>query len=793
MNALLRDVRTGVRSLWSARGISAAAIVVLALGIGANIAIFAVVDALLVKPLPFRDPGSLALVFEHLASRRSVRLMVSAPAYVDLRGETAAFDGVEALARTAGSLDRGDHADGVTVAHATSGLLPLLGTQLPIGRGFVEGDSSVALLSEPLWRTRFAADPGIVGRQIQLDGVARTIIGVLPRALTPFFPGDIWTPLSLTREQLQPDRREYGLVLVLARLRAGLGTAQERLDGLTAQLREANPLSGRSGFEVAPLREVFLGELRPGLLVLMGAVGFVLLIACANVANLLLVRAATRQRELALRAALGAGRAELARQLVVEGVVLALAGGALGVLIALWAIELLAPLGSDAIRSSLIEIDARALGFALVVSLVAGAAAGLVPAIQATRPDLASQLKDGARRFSSGKGRRVRDALVVAEVALALVLLFSAAHELRAYRTLLRTDPGFDAPGALSMAVSLPPSATPGEQEAFFTALVARARTLPGVEAAGFVIHLPLGGAQSHWHFDVEGPGGHGSGHVVEYLQIHSPGTLAALRVPLVEGRDFAADETAPVVLVNQAFARRYFAGESAVGKRVRPYSFHFEDASGRRYWPLDAPRWFTIVGVAADVRQTRLSLEPRPEVVLPLQQFPVPEGALVVRGGTPAHLEALLASLAPEVAAQEIAPLDQIVRASTAQQRDPMILLVLLSLLALLMAGMGVYGVMSWVVAERGRELSIRMALGAESLHMWRLILGQGLLLAASGVALGIAASYGLSRAHLAPALDPGVCVALSAVLLFAALLASFVPARKAARIDPRTAFRLD
>ena len=793
MSALLRDLRTALRSLRRARGLTAAAVAVLALGIGANTAIFAVVDALLVKPLPFRDPGSLALVFEHLAPRRPVRLLVSAPAYVDLRGETAAFEGVEAVARTAGSLDRGDHADGVTVAHATPGLLPLLGVaQPPLGRGFVEGDGAVALLSEPCWRARFAADPAIAGRQIQLDGVTRTIVGVLPRAITPFFPGDLWTPLSLTADQLQPDRREYGLVLVLARLRSDPAQAQRSLDALSTRLREAHPLSGRSGFEVAPLREVFLGELRPGLLALMGAVGFVLLIACANVANLLLVRAATRQRELAVRAALGAGRLQLGRQLVVEGIALALAGGALGVLIALWAIELLAPLGSDAIRSSAIEIDARALAFTLAVSLAAGAAAGLVPALQATRPDLAAQLK-GVPRFPSGRGRRVRDALVVAEVALSLVLLLAAAHELRAYRTLLRTDPGFEARGAISMAVSLPPDATPAAQQAFFSGLVARARTLPGVEAAGFAIHLPLDGGQGSWHFDVEGPGGHGSGHVVDHLQIHSPGTLAALRVPLLQGRAFSAREQEPVALVNQAFARRYFSGESALGKRVRPYRFHFEDAAGRRYWPLDEPRWFTIVGIVADVRQSRLSLEPRPEVVLPLQQFPVPEGALVVRGGTGADLERLLARLAPEVASQGVRPLEQVVRDSAAQQRDPMILLVLLSLLALLMAVMGIYGVMSFVVAERGRELSIRLALGAESTEMWRLLLGQGLSLASGGVVVGLAASAVLARFHLAPALEPEVCVALSAALLLAALLASAIPARKAARIDPRTAFRLE
>jgi predicted permease len=784
MRPIAEDARFALRSLLRSKALSAAAVGVLALGIGANTAIFSVVNALLIRPLPFRDPERLALVFETLAARRSVRLTVSAPAVEDLRA-SGAFEQLAAVARTAGSLDLGDRAVPVTVLQASAEFLPLLGATLQLGRAFAEGESDAAIVSDELFRSELRADPALLGRPIALDGVRRRVVGVLPARLGAFFMGDVWTPLALTPEQLGADRREYGIALVLARLRPD---STARVNQLAARLREQYPESGRSGFQILPLREAFVGELRPALLLLLLAVGLVLLIACANVANLLTARAAARQRELALRAALGADRATLARQLLVEGLVLAAAGGTLGLLLALWGIELLVPLGSEAIQTAGVEVDGRVLAFAAAVSLLAGAAAGLVPALQATRPDLATQLKDGARRITAGGRRRVRDALAAAEIALALVLLIAAGHDYLAYRRLLRTDPGFDARGALAMEISLPPArfAEPAAQARFFTDLLRRLSALPGVEAAGFVGSVPLSGPQTVWHFDVEGPGGRGSGHVVDVVQVYSPSTLRALGIPLLAGRAFGEDD-ARVALVNQAFARRYWRGEDPLGKRVRPYRFHFEDAAGRRFWALEAPEWFTVVGVIGDLRETKLSAEPRPEVVLPLGQFPLPEGAVIVRGGT---MAALRAALDPAVAPQSIAPLSSIVAASAEQQRDPMILLALLAALALLMAGMGLYAVMSWVVAERGRELSIRMALGADSVDVLRLLVKQGMTLAGFGIAAGLGAALlfeGSAR------IEPLLCAGLSAALLLVALAASWVPARRAARIDPRVAFRLD
>ena len=790
--AMARDARFGLRSLWSARALAAAAAVVLALGIGANVAIFAVVEALVLRPLPFRDPDRLAVVFETLAGRRPLRLTASAPAFDDLR-RSGAFEEVAALARTAGSLDRGDHAEAVRVAHATWKLFGLLGIEPQIGRVFAAGEERVALVSDGLYRSRLRADPTLLGRSITLDGVQRTVVGVLPPRLSSFFPGDVWVPLALTEEQLQPSRREHGMVLVLARTRED---SQERVADLAGRVREAHPESGRAGFQVVPLREVFLGDLQPALLLLMGAVGLVLLVACANVANLLLARGAARQKELAVRAALGADRPTLARQLVIEGLVLASIGCVLGLLLSLWAIELLAPLGSEAIRNADVSVDLSVLLFALAISLLAGLLAGLVPALEATRPDLAAQLKDGARRGMAGSRRRVRDALVVVEVALAVVLVFAAARDYLEFRKLLRVDPGFEARGVLAMEVSLPPArfATRESQARFFAELLRRVGTLRGVEAAGFVAVPPLSGNAQVWHFDIEGPGGRGSGHVIEQLQVHTPGTLAALRVPLLRGRPLADTDgpAAPrVALVNAALARRYWPGEDAIGKRIRPYRYRFQDAAGRRFGPLDEPEAFTVVGVVADVRQNKLSMDPRPEVVLPLWQFPLPEGAIVVRGAQPEALRVALTSVDSEVAPQSLRRLTDIVAASAEQQRDPMILLGILATLALLMSGMGLYAMMSWVVAERGRELSIRMALGADSVRVLRLLLGQGMTLALSGIAFGLGAAL-LVRRWL-PMAEASVCAALSLAILALAFLACWFPARRAARIDPRVAFRLD
>jgi predicted permease len=784
MPSLAEEARFALRSLFRAKALAAAAAAVLALGIAANTAIFSVVNALLLRPLPFRDAERLALVFETLAARRPLRLTVSAPAVEDLRA-SGAFDQLAAVARTAGSLELGDRAVPVTVLHATAEFLPLLGAEMQLGRAFSPGESDAAIVSDELFRSELRADPALLGRPISLDGVQRKVIGVLPARLGAFFMGDVWTPLAFTPEQLGPDRREYGIALVLARLRTD---SMPRVNQLAARLREQHPESGRGGFQVVPLREAFLGELRPALLLLMAAVGVVLLIACANVANLLTARAAARQRELAVRSALGADRFTLSRQLVIEGLVLAAAGCALGLLLALWAIELLVPLGSEAIRSIGVEVDGRVLVFAAAVSALAGVAAGLVPALQATRPDLAEQLKDGARRITGGGRRRLRDALAAAEIALALVLLIAAGHDYLAYRRLLRIDPGFVPQGALAMEIALPPArfAHPAAQGQFFARLIQRLSALPGVEAAGFAASAPLSGSQIVWHFDVEGPGGRGSGHVVDVIQVYSAGTLRALGVPLLAGRTFAEGD-GRVALVNQAFARRYWRGEQAIGKKIRPYRFHFEDASSRRFWALDDPEGFTVVGVIGDLREMKLSVEPRPEVVLPLEQFPLPEGAVIVRGGTPA---AVRAALDPGVAPQRIAPLAEVLAASAEEQRDPMILLALLALLALLMAGMGLYAVMSWVVAERGRELSIRMALGADSVDVLRLLLRQGMTLAAAGIAAGLGAAVffeGPAR------IEPLLCLALCAALLLVTLAASWAPARRAARIDPRVAFRLD
>lgn len=813
-------LRDAVRSLARAPAFTVAAALVLALALGAAGALFAAVNALLLRPLPYPDPQRLVAAFETLRPGRPARLPVSAPRWTELQARGDLFELAGALARGEEGLEAGDRTTPVRVVRATAAVQTLLGAQLALGEGFRSADEEpgaarVALLSHALWSQRFRADPALLGRTVALDGVPHTVVGVLAPGFAPHLEGDVWTPLSLTAEQRAPDRARQGMLLVLARLRPGLGHAEAQgvLQGEALRAREAEPEA--RGLTLVPLPELFGGELREALRVLLAAVALLLLIASTDVANLLLVRAAERQREFAIRLALGAGRGHLAARLLGEGVAVALLGAALGLLLAMWAIEAVAPYSTDLVRAARVDVDARVLSALLLAALCAGLASAAAPALQGTRPPLGESLK-GALRVAGQIGRRrVRHALVVVQVALALVLLFAAGLSLRGLRGLLATDPGFDAASVLSVRLALPARSHPdgAAQARFLEALRARAAGLPGVDAAGFLSSPPLQGL-SPWDFDVEGPQGRGRGHVIELLQIASPGAREALRVPLVRGRGFNADDrpgTPLVALVNAAMARRYWPGEDAVGKRIRPWRLHYEDAAGRRFWPqppapdpaeTSGPDWFTVVGVIGDVRQARLQAEGRPEVWLPLAQFPVPVGALLVRSGSipPGELRAGLLRAAAELdrnlAPGAVSPLADTVAGSAAAERDAVVFLSLFAALALLMAGLGVSGVVSSALAERQREIGIRLALGASAAGVARLLLGLGLRLALLGVALGWGLAW-LSAGRLSALVarplpfDPALCLAASALLVGAAGIASWVPARRASRVDPAIVLR--
>ena len=857
MGSALQGLRTGLRSLVRTPAFSGAAVLVLGLSLGAAAALFGVVNALFVRPLPYPAEERLVAVFETLSPRRPVRLLVSLPALEALKAQPD-LEEVSAVARGAGSLDVGDLATPVQVNRATAPLFSLLGVRPQLGRGFRADDEQpgaprVTVLSFELWWRRYGGDPGLLGRPITLDGEPHTVIGVLPPAFLPQLPAEVWTPAVFTPAQLSEERRRYGLVLVLARLRAGVSIAalQERISALSAKAREESP-DART-LQLVPLRDAFAGQLGPVLGVLLAAVGLLLLIACANVANLMLVRAAARQKELAIRLALGASRARLIVQLLLEGLLLGGGGAALGLLLAMWAIELLAPSGSEAVRTAGIEVDARVLLATLGAGLLCGLVAASAPALQATRPDLTESLKTGLRRAPTAARRRVRNGLVAAEVALALVLLFGAAQAARALRQVMATDPGFDPRGVLALRLQLPPGRYPdgARQAAFLRALTERAARLPGVAGSGFVGSLPLRAAPL-WDFDVEGPGGRGRGHVIEFIQVAAPGTVEALRVALLAGRAFERGdgEGAPrVALVNLAMARRYWPGEDALGKRLRPWRFHYEDAFGKRFWPHAAAHgagsvysthtadtsqsadsadtagtarpadtadeadgaggtdWFTVVGVLGDVRQVKLQLPARPEVWLPSGQFPLPEGTLLLRQreeqarrrpdpAVVSEVKAAVADLDPELAISEVAPLEELVSASASQERDAVVLLGLFAGLALLMAGIGVYGVMVSVATERQREIAIRLSLGARRRSVVRLLLRQALGLSLVGVLLGVLASplvtVQVSALVLRPLrFEPWLCAGAALALLLTALLASVLPARRAARTDPGISLR--
>jgi putative ABC transport system permease protein len=811
-------LRTAARSLLATKASSAAAVLVLGLGLGAAAALFSLLDALLVRPLPYPAQERLVAVFETLSARRPARLLVSVPAFGDLKHQPY-LEEVAAVARGAGSLDFGDVAAAVQHNRASASLFRLLGVRPELGRVFGDADeqpgaAKVVLLSHELWSRRYGSDPGLVGRQVALDGEPHTVIGVLAPGLLPQLPADVWTPARFTAAQEREDRRRYGLVLALARLAPGitLGVAQARLSLLSQEAREKNP--DARALLLVPLREAFTGDLGALSRVLLSAVLLLLLLATANVGNLLLARTAARQRELALRLALGATRRSLIGHLLLEGALLGLCGCGLGLLIALWALELLTPGAGEAIRTAGAVIDGRVAGLTALVGLACGAGAALVPAVQGTRPELAFALKTGLSRKPTAARRRIRSGLVAAEVALSFVLLFGAAQALSGLRTVLSTDPGFDAQGVLALRLHLPAGRYPSaeQQAAFLSALTERASKLDGVLAVGFLANVPLRSSLL-WDFDIEGPGGRGQGHVIDQLQIAAPGTAQALRIGLVAGRTFTAEdgpEAPRVALINQALARRYFAGEDPIGKRVRPWPFHYEDAFGEHFWPTasadppeDGSGWFTVVGVLADVRQARLQLPPRPEVWLSTAQFPVPEGTLLLRQRdelrmAPAVVSAVKAAVAdldPELAISEASPLPALVAASASQERDAVALLAAFASLSLLMAGLGIFGVMVSVVTEREREFGIRLALGAGRSRLVLLLLQQALVIASVGLAFGLLAAP-LASAQVALLVvpvpfSPWLCGGAALVLFSCALLASGPPAARAARTGPEVALR--
>ncbi|MBV9772848.1 MAG: ABC transporter permease [Gemmatimonadetes bacterium] len=801
MDTLLQDLRYGLRALLRSPGFAVVAILTMALGIGASTAIFGVVDAVLLRPLPFPEPERLVRI--RGVGESGGEGNVSVPNFEDWRAMSRSFEEMGIGTQWPVNLT-GDSPERVGGAVVSSGFFRTLGVRPALGRTFLPGEDRVGgprvvVLAHDLWRRRFGGDPGVLGRTLQLDGEGFTVVGVMPADFHPPFQERetaLWKPIGFRMTAGSADERSSAYFQVVGRLRPGVTPeqAREEMRAVARRLEERYPQADRGlSARVQPLHEAVAGDLRPALLVLLAAVGCVLLIACANVASLLLARVAARRREMAVRGALGATRVRIARQLLTEALLLSLLAGALGVLLSVWGSQLLVAL-SPFDLPGLVDVgtDWRVLAFALAASLGTGVLFGMIPAVHASRADLHGAIKEGARGSSGGRHVTARALLVVSEVALALVLLCGAGLLLRSFALLRRVDPGFDPAHVLAVDLVLPQSryTTSEAQAALYRRVLDNLRAIPGVASAGATTTLPLSGDQLSSGFIVEGretpaPGAsHEAG-----LDMVSPDYFRTLGIALRRGRAFTDRDGAKapsVVVVNETLARRYFPGTDPVGERIRL------DGS-------DQPS--EIVGVAADVRHRALGTEAPPTVYVPFEQSALPFATLVVR--TAADPEAFAGAARRAVLAADphqpvsrVRSMSQVLAGSVAEQRFNLLLLGAFAAAAMTLAAIGLYGVMAYSVAQRSREIGIRMALGAAPRDAVRLVVGEGIRLALAGGVLGLVAAAAATRLlasllyRVTPG-DPWTFAAVVALLGGTALLASYLPARRATRVDPMVSLR--
>ena len=808
LHELRQDAAYALRQLRRSPAFTAVAVLTLGLGIGANTAIYSVVNGVLLRPLPYREPARLVRVLSTLDDKPN---SVSPADFADWRAQARSFDGLAAISTGTENLTGGSaEPERLETARVTANFFGVLGVAPLTGRAFAPGEDAasaapVVVLGERLWRRRFAADPGLVGRTIALGGVPHTVVGVMPRAATYPAGVELWLPLVMQPAWLSDASRGARWLRVVGRVGpAGVAASAAEMREIARRLEALHP-DRNTGFSVRvpPLQAYMTGDVRRPLLVLMGGVGFVALIACANVAALLLVRGAARAREMAVRSALGAGRGRLVRQLVTESLVLGLLGGALGLALAVWgtrAFVAFAP--SDIPRLDEVAVNGRALAVTGLAALVAGLLFGLLPALHASAAGggsaVAGSLRDGGRGGADRGGSRARSALVVAEVALAVALLAGAGLLARSFAELLRVDVGLRTEGVTTFSVSLPDAAYPTEAagRTFTRSLLERVEAIPGVRAAGAISGLPLTGSYFFLSFEVDGraapPPGQEASAVVRFT---TPGYFAAVGLPLVRGRAFTERdrEGAPTVfLINREAARRYFPGEDPLGKRI---AMGWRASNGSRMAG-------EIVGVVGDVKQFGLGGEPTADVYAPADQWPWSDLTVVMRAerGAPvaAAARAAVRAVDPNLPVFGLRALDEVVSESVARPRFYMTLLGAFALMAVALAGVGIYGVLSYAVGRRVREIGLRVALGATRARVLRMVVGQGLALAAVGAALGVAGALWLARAMatllfgVTPG-DPVTFVGVVVLFLGVAALACLVPALRAARVDPAVALRAD
>jgi putative ABC transport system permease protein len=802
MHTLIQDIRYGLRTLMKRPGFTVVAVLALTLGIGANTAIFSVIHAVILRPLPYDEPERLMVLDENSPAQGVDRYGVSYPNFLAWRDQNRTFEGLAALRSEGMTLTgRGDPAP-LTGTFVSPNLFDLLGAAPVIGRTFLPdedrpGGHRTVLVSYGFWQQWFGGNPNILGQAIVLDGTSYTIIGVMPSGFRfPYDDVEVWWALGSLADEAPMKNRTVHFLQVLGRLKpeGTLEQARAEMNTIAARIQQQYPGEDPGhGATVLSLHEQIVGEVKPMLLVLLGAVGFVLLIACANVAHLLLARAATRRKEMGIRAALGASRGRTIRQLLTESLLLALFGGLCGLVLALWGVDVLVTQASDFIpRAGEIGIDSGVLGFTLLISLLTGILFGLIPALQSSKPDLNDVLKDRSGTMGSGNAR-IRHALVVAEVALSLLLLIGAGLMLKSFQRVLEEDPGFRTNNLLLMTVSLPHTDYPETQQVieFYRQLSLYLEALPGVRTVSAVNALPISGGDSYGDLTIENrPFPPGETPVASYRRV-LPNYFRTIGIPLLRGREFNDQDTGagqPVVTINAAMARRYFPNEDPVGKRIK-------------IGPPEGEPWLTIVGVVGDVRNVGLDMEPALATYEPHPQRPWRTMNLVIRTDVePASMAATVRNALRErskgLLIYNVSTMDQRISASMAPRRLNMTLLGIFAVVALMLAVIGIYGVMSYAVTQRTHEIGVRVALGAQRVDVLRLVVGQAMILALVGVAIGLGAAVGLTRLmtgllYKVSATDPITYAGITAVLLGVALLASYIPARRASRVDPMTALR--
>jgi len=833
MQSVLQDFRYALRMLFKKPGFTAMAVLTLALGIGANTAIFSVVDAVLLRALPYPDADRLVMLWSTMQSQGVPTAGSAMPDYREWRDQSQSFEGLGGFYYGDFNLSGANREPArVQGAYITANLFPVLGIAPALGRGFSSeeeqfGRHRVALLSDALWQRRYGADPQIIGRSVTLGGDLYTVVGVMPPGMA-FFDNqpvvELWTPISFAPGD-NFDTRNNHFVNLVGRLKPGvtLQQAQSEVSAIADRMAEQEKGNEGLGALLIPVREQLTGDVRLAVLVLLGAVAFVLLVACVNVANLLLARAAGREKELAIRASLGASRGRLIRQLMLESLPLGLLGGGAGLLLAVWGIEaLVSMLPASVPRYNAITIDARVLVFTLGVSLLTTLIFGLLPAFQIARVDVQNALNESGRSGTSSRRQgRLRDLLVAVEMALALVLLIGAGLMIQSFMKLRLVDTGFSAQNVLTMRIPLPDSKYPVPQTLnaptptglnFYDQLLERIKALPDVQAAAVSTMLPLG-AGSGWgkFFSVEGRPAPPSIEQVSLVRfaLISSDYLRTMGIALREGRAFTEQDTEksqPVALINETVARRFFADEDPVGKTILmgpPESLLPPEAQT----PENRAVRRTVVGVIADVRGSSLEQSGRAEVYVPYHQYRR-EGwtnglMLAVRSSTSS--EKLLSGIREQVTALDadqpvtnVATMEERLSKSLAQARFSMLLLGLFAGVALLLAGVGIYGVMSYVVTQRTREVGIRMALGAQASDVLRLVVGQGMKVAFIGIGIGLIAAVALTRVMRTllfgvSTTDPLTFTIISLLLAAVALGACFVPARRATKVDPMVALRYE